>query len=254
MCGPTSEAARTTGGDGGDREERSTPRAFVTARRVLVTVSWLTIVVAAFVYPRLLSLAPLVTLLLFLLFPVIILGSVADLRTAFAFKEQPSHARLLIQLLRTVLVLLAGCSIAGAITSVVPAMAFCSESGAILYKYGISDFGAPALWAVILGASISAIMVPSPRRLALAAGAGIVGWPVFLIIRLLGEPLLDLDNRHLLLEPWILQLYVVAAFVASGLAIALAFGAARVAAAQVMPLPPRATVVSSADRPRPSRR
>lgn len=202
---------------------------------------WLGIAVAAFVDPWLLLLAWPVTAPAFL---VTVLGSVAELGPAFAFKEQLSHRRLHIQILRVVLVLLAGCSIAGAIASVVPSMAYRSRSGDILFEYGLSGLVAPTLWAAILGASISAIIVPSPRRLVLASGAGLVGWPLFLGIRVLREPLFDLDDQFLLLVPWIVQLYVVAALVASGLAIALAFVAARVAAEPVMQMPPKASVVS----------
>ena len=250
---PTSDAASTIGaerGAGGDREELSTPRPSVAARRVLVTVCWLEIAGMAFV-PDLRFFGGRVTALAFL---VTVLGSVADLRTAFAFKEQLSHRRLHIQISKTVLVLLAACSIAGGITSIVPSMAYRSRSGDILYEYCVSSLVAPTLWGVILGTSISAIIVPSPRRLALASGASLVGWPLFLVIRLFCEPLIDFDDRFLLLVPWIVQLYVVAAFVASGLAIALAFGAARLAAEPVMQMPPKAAVVSQADRPRPSRR
>jgi hypothetical protein len=223
---------------------------FVTVRRVLVTMCWLGFTMMVYGVPLLRSLAGPVILG----FPVIFLGSAAELRTAFAFKEQPSRPRLLIQILRAVLVLLAGCSVAGAITSVVPSMAYCSESGDILYEYGLSGLVAPTLWGVILSTSISAIMVSSPRRLALAAGAGLVSWPLFLAIRVLREPCLDFDSRFLVLAPWILQLFTVAAFVASGLAIALAFGAARLAAEPVMQMPPKAFVVSQADRSRPAGR
>lgn len=132
-------------------------------------------------------------------------------------------------------------------------MAYYSESD-VLHEYGLSAQAAPTLWGVILTTSISGIMVPSPRRLALAAGAGLVSWPVFLAIRVLGEPCIDFDGRLLVLEPWILTLYVVAAFVASGLAIALAFGAARLAAEPVMRMPPKAFVVFQADRSRPAGR
>ena len=243
-CGLTSDVASTAdgeGGGGGDREQRSTPIPSVTARRIFVIVCWLGITATAFFDPLLLFLAWPVTGLAFL---VTLLEGAAELRAAFAFKEQLSYTRLHTQLLRTALVLLVGCSIVGAITSVVPSMAFRSEDGDILYEYGLSGLVAPTLWAAILVASISAIMVPSPRRLALASGAGLVGWPLFLAIRALREPFLDLDNQFLLLAPWIVQLYVVAAVVASGLAIALAFGAARIAAAPVMQMPPKASMVS----------
>ena len=212
---------------------------------------WLRIAVTAFVDPFLRVLSGPVTGLAFL---VIVLGSFVELRTAFACKEPPSHLRLHIQISRAVLVLLAGCSIAGAITSVVPSMAYLSEDGEILYEYGLSGLVAPTLWAAILCTSISAIMVPSPRRLALASGAGLAGWPVFGAISVLRKPFGDFDHQILLLAPGIVQLYIVAAFVASGLAVALAFGAARLAAEPVMHMPPKAFVVSQAGRPRPLRR
>jgi hypothetical protein len=246
---PISDAVSTTGGERdsvGDCEDLSRPRPSVTVRRVLVTMCWLGIAVTAFVCPRLLWMWP-VTGLAFL---VIVLGSVAELGPAFACKEPPSHLRFHILISRAALVLLAGCSIVGAITSAVPSMAYRSKGGDILYEYGLSILVAPTLWAAILGTSMSAIMVPSPRRLALASGAGLVGWPLFVAIRVLREPLFDLDNQFALLAPWIVQLYVVAASVASGLAVALTFGAARLAAEPVMDLPPKAFVVSQAEHHR----
>jgi hypothetical protein len=52
------------------------------------------------------------------------------------------------------------------------------------------------------------------------------------------------------LVPWILKLYVVAAFVASGLAIVLAIGAARLAAEPGRRMLSKASVVSSLARRR----
>jgi len=251
---PISDAASIAGGErggGGDCADLSTPGPAVTVRRILVSMCWLGIAVTAFVEPLLLFRVGPVTGLAFL---VIVLGSVAELGTAFACKEQRSHTRSHIRLWRAALVLLAGCAIAGAIASVVPSMAFRSEDGAILREHCLSGRVAPTLWAAILCASVGAIIVPSPRRLALASGAGLVGWPLFGVIHVLRRPWVDFDNEFLLLAPRIVQLFIVAAFVASGLAVALAIGAARLATGPVMRIPPRALVVSQADRPRPSGR
>lgn len=160
----TSGGASTSGGEpggGGDHRALSTPGPSGTVRRVLIAVCWLWITGTALVEPRRLLLPWWVTALAFL---VIGLGCAAELGTAFACKEQRSHTRLRIQVLRVALVLLAGCSIAGALTSTAPSMAFRSDSGDVLFEYGLSGVVAPTLWAGILVTSISAIMAPSPRR------------------------------------------------------------------------------------------
>jgi hypothetical protein len=214
----------------------------VTTQPVFVVSCWLVITVTALVDPfRLVSAWPVTIFALV----VIVHGSGAALRTAFAFEAQPSPTGLHLQLMRAVLVLLAGCSIAGAIASVVPSLAYRSESDDILYVYGVGGRFAPMLWGAIFSTSIGAIVVPSPRRIALAAGAGLVSWPLLLIQRELSRPPWgDLPEQNLVLVPWIVKLYVVAAFVASGLAVALAIGAVRLAAEPVRPLPPKASVVS----------
>jgi hypothetical protein len=215
----------------------STPGPFATARRVVVTICWLRIAVIGLFDPLPLALTGQVTAAAFL---VIGLGSFVELGTAFAFEEQLPRTRFHMQTWRAVLVVLAACSITGTLTSVVPSMAECSESGVILYEYGLSDRVAPMLWTAILVTSIHAIMVPSSWRLAMAAGAGLVSWPVLVAIHLLRRPWGDFEQQFVVLVPWIAQLYIVVAFVASGLAIALAFGAARLAAMPVMQMPPKA--------------
>jgi hypothetical protein len=72
---------------------------------------------------------------------------------------------------------------------------------------------------------------------------------VFLVIRVIREPWIDLDDQFLLLMPRVVQLFVVTAFVASGLAIALTFIAARAAAEPTTQLPPNVSVVSRHGRP-----
>jgi hypothetical protein len=215
-------------------------RLSVTTQPVFVFSCWLVIAVTGGVDPLRLASAWPVAVFAFL---VIVRGSVAALRAAVACKEPLFHTRLHIQLMRAVLVLLAGCSIAGAITSIVPSMAYFSESGDMLYAYGVGGLIAPMLWGAIFSASVGAIVDPAPRRIALAAGSGLVGWLLLLILRVVSEPLIDLDMRVRVLVPWIVKLYVVAAFVASGLAMVLAIGAARLATGSVMRMPPKASVV-----------
>lgn len=214
----------------------------MTTQPVFVVSCWLVITVTALVDPfRLVSAWPVTIFALV----VIVRGSGAALRTALAFKEQPAPTGLPLQIMRAVLVLLAACSIAGAIASVVPSLAYRSGIEDTLYTYGVGGRFAPMLWGVIFSASIGALVVPSPRRIAVAAEAGLVSWPLLLVQFELSRPAWDeLADRWLVLVPWIGRLYVVAAFIASGLAIALALGAARLAAEPVRPVLPRASVVS----------
>ena len=217
-------------------------RPSVTTQPVFVFSCWLVIAVTAVVDPIRLASAWPVAVFAFL---VLVRGSVAALRAAFACKELLFHTRLHIQIMRAVLVLLAGCSIAGAMTSIVPSMAYLSESGDTVHEYCVGGLIAPMLWGAIFSASVGAIVDPAPRRIALAAGSGLVGGLLLPILRVVSEPLsaLDFDLEARVLVPWFGKLYVVAAFVASGLAMVLAIGAARLATESVMRMPPKASVV-----------
>jgi hypothetical protein len=211
------------------------------ARRIaFVALCWGGITIAVCRDPMTVLFALPITGLVFLL---AILGVVTELRTALSSREQLSHTQREVQRARPLLVLLVGCSIAGAIASVFPSMAFRPEGENVIYEHGLSRSIAPALWTVILGACIAAIVRPTPRRFALAAGSGVLAWPLFLGIRALREPWFDIDDEHVVLAPWALQLYVGAALLASGLALGLAFVSAR-AAARPVPLPAKAFVSS----------
>lgn len=210
------------------------------AWRIVVALCWLGITIAVYRDPVTVLVAFPITGPAFL---VAILGGVAELGTALSSRDQLSRTQTQVQVGRALLVLLAGCSIAGAIASVFPSMAFRPEGENVTYEYGLSRIIAPAVWAIILGACVAAILRPTPRRFALAAVGGILAWPVFLCIRALREPWFDLDDEHVVLEPWALQLYVVAAVLTSGLAFGLRFVAARAAARPVLS-PPRASVIS----------
>lgn len=213
---------------------------FGAARIMVVGLCWLGVSAAALIEPLLLILWPLSGPA----FLLAVIGSVVALGPALSFREPLLIARRHAQTLRVLLALIACCAIAGAITAAVPSMAYRSEDGDVMYEYGISVRVAPVLWAAILGISISALATPSPRRLALVAMTGIVSWPLFLAIRVLREPILDLDDAHLVLAPWARQLYVVAVVIASGLAIAVAIAIARMVSKPVVQMPPKASALS----------
>lgn len=212
---------------------------FGAARVTVVGLCWLGVSAAVLIEPLLLLLWPL-SGPAFLL-PVI--GSAVALGPAVSFREPLLIARRQARALKVLLALLACCAIAGAITAVVPSIAYRPEGGDATLEFGLSVRVAPVLWAAMLGMSIGALATPSPRRLALVAVTGVVSWPVFLWIRVLREPILDLDNTHHVLAPWALQLYVVAAVIASGLAIAVAIATTKMISGLVVQMPPKASVL-----------
>ncbi len=209
----------------------------------MVALSWLALSVAAFQTPLLMLFGWPATGL-FLLWAL--LGSTADLRSALPLREPLVLSRRLTLTLRGFLAALAGCAVVGTVTSIIPSMAFRSESGTV-YTYGLSIIIAPLLWMTVFATSIRALRQPAPRRLAIAAIATLVAWPFLLGIRAAREPWIDLDNQFLVLAPQVLQTYVAAAVIASGVAIALAFATARLASGPVV-APPRATLRAARDR------
>jgi hypothetical protein len=98
-------------------------------------------------------------------------------------------------------------SVLGTICSVTPSMALRSSNGTIAYEYGLSVVIAPALFTAIIVVAARALR-PSRKRL-LVAGSTILGaFPIVLGIRLVREPLLDLDDEVVKLAPWALHTFV----------------------------------------------
>jgi len=210
-------------------------------RVIVVALSWLALSVAAFANPLLMLFGwPLTGLMLMWA----LLGSTADLRAALPLREPLVISQRLTLTLRAFLAALAGCALVGTVTSIAPSMAYRSEDGTTVYTYGLSILVAPILWLTVFATSIRALRQPAPRRLAIAAIATLIAWPLLLGIRAAREPWIDLDNQFLVLAPHVIQAYVAAAVVASGVAIALAFATARLANRPVVVAPPRATLRS----------
>jgi hypothetical protein len=214
-------------------------------RVIVVALSWLAISVAAFQNPVLMLFGwPMTGLLLLWA----LLGNTNDLRAAMPLHEPLVLSPHLALILRMLLSAIVCCALVGVATSIVPSMAYRSQSGDILYKYGLSIIIAPLLWMTLLATSIRALRIPAPRRLAIVAIATLIAWPLLLGIRAAREPWLDLDDQFLVLSPNILHAYVAAAVLASGIAIALAFITARLASKPLVVVPPRAALLESSRR------
>jgi hypothetical protein len=208
-------------------------------RIIVVALSWLAISVAAFENPLLMLFGWPVTGLLLLW---ALIGSTADLRAALPLRESLVLGRGRTLALRGLLAGLAGCALVGTITSVIPSMAFRVEAGAPLHAYPLSILVVPILWMTVFAMAVRALRRPSPRHLAIAGIAMLGAWPLLLGVRAARQPWLDLDQQFVVLAPHVLQAYVAAAVLASGLAIALAFSTARLANGPLVVAPPRATI------------
>lgn len=119
------------------------------------------------------------------------------------------------------LCLVALAAILGTVSACVPSLGFRSKHGVLVLEYGLSQLAAPACFAVTFIVAVWTLAAPTLRRLSIIVAATLCTWPFLVAIRVLREPLFDIDDQHVVLMPWAVFGYVAAVAAISGAAIAL---------------------------------
>jgi len=167
---------------------------------------------------------------------LVVLGALNGARHLLQLRDElpRQRARALIALL--VLVVLT--TILGTVSSCVHSLGLRSKSGLLVSEYPISIVAAPVAFAATCVAALRALSALTPRRIATLGVTAALGWPLLLAVRTLEGPLIDIDELHLVLAPWAVDLYgaSVGAIIAS--AIALMVQSHRVAARSYGSVPP----------------
>jgi hypothetical protein len=128
---------------------------------------------------------------------------------------------IVVRRMKLALVAIAVASAIGALTAGVPSFGWTSKSGDLLYDYALSTRIAPSLLAAIAIAAVWAVRSISARRIAITCTTALVAWPVLTAIRVVREPLFDIDGQCIQLAPWAIAGYAASLAVLSGGALGL---------------------------------
>lgn len=176
-----------------------------------------------------------------LAFPLVLVAVLCLTPSAAELQEGMRRTRAL-RAQTGLLVVLIASAVVGSVASTLPGMAWHSKRGDVVHEYALSVVVAPALWAAVFIAGMRALIVPSPRRRAIAALAVFVTGPVLIAVRALREPWFDIDDQWVRLAP--VHLYDACVVVASGIAVLVTLTMRR-SLREVPEAPPRATALGA---------